>query len=159
MGESAGGTLVLSLALLLKEKGLPQPKALVALSPCVTQADQFPSYTANAATDYMLRTAVAEGKIKVVFGERANDLEYLRQPTISPLYGDFSGLPPVFFSASDTEVLLDDSKVLYEKLKKQGHQTALDIQHGVCHAFQVFPAMPEAKQALAVVFRTLEGWV
>lgn len=100
MGESAGGTLVLSLALLLKEKGLPQPKALVALSPCVTQADQFPSYTQNAATDYMLRTAVAEGKIKVVFGERANDLEYLRQPTVSPLYGDFSGcrrcsfLPP-----------------------------------------------------------------
>lgn len=26
MGESAGGTLVLSLALLLKEKGFPQPK-------------------------------------------------------------------------------------------------------------------------------------
>lgn len=78
MGESAGGTLVLSLALLLKEKGLPQPKALVALSPCVTQADQFPSYTQNAATDYMLRTAVTEGKIKVVFGKRANDLEYTR---------------------------------------------------------------------------------
>ena len=126
------------------------------LSPCVTQADQFPSYTANAATDYMLRTAVAEGKIKVVFGSRADDLEYLRQPTISPLYGDFNGLPPVLFSASDTEVLLDDSRVLYEKLKKQGHQTALDIRHGVCHAFQVFPAMPEAKQALAAIFRTLE---
>ena len=159
MGESAGGTLVLSLALLLKEKGLPQPRALAALSPCVTQADQLPSYTQNAATDYMLRTAVAEGKIKVVFGSRANDWEYLHQPTISPLYGDFSGLPPVFFSASDTEVLLDDSKLLYEKLKKQGHQTALDVRHGVCHAFQVFPAMPEAKQALAAVFRTLEEWV
>lgn len=158
MGESAGGTLVLSLALLLKEKEISQPRALVVLSPCVTQADRFPSYTQNAATDYMLRTAVAEGKIKVIFGSRANDLEYLRQPTISPLYGDFSGLPPVFFSVSDTEVLLDDSKVLYEKLKKQGHQTKLDIRHGVCHAFQVFTAMPEAKQALAVVFLILEEW-
>lgn len=158
MGESAGGTLVLSLALLLKEKGLPLPKALVAFSPCVTQADQFPSYTENAAADYMLRTSVMEGKIKVVFGSRVNDLEYLRQPAISPLYGDFSGLPPVFFSVSDTEVLLDDSRVLYEKLKKQGHQTALDIRHGVCHAFQVFTAMPEARQALTVVFRTLEEW-
>ena len=156
MGESAGGSLVLSLALLLKEKGLPQPKALAVLSPCVTQADQFPSYTANAATDYMLRTSVAEGKIKIVFGERANDLEYLRQPTISPLYGDFTGLPPVFFSASDTEVLLDDSKVLYEKLKKQGHQAAMDIQHGTCHAFQVFTAMPEARRALKNIFSFLE---
>ena len=91
-GESAGGTLVLSLALLLKEKGLPLPKALVAFSPCVTQADQFPSYTENAAADYMLRTSVMEGKIKVVFGSRVNDLEYLRQPAISPLYGDFSDL-------------------------------------------------------------------
>ena len=56
-------------------------------------------------------------------------------------------------------LLLDDSKALYEKLKKQGHQTALDIRHGVCHAFQVFTAMPEARQAFAVVFRTLEEWI
>lgn len=156
MGESAGGTLVLSLALLLKEKSLPQPKAMVALSPCTTQVDRLPSHTANAATDFMLRNAVAEGKIKIVFGSRANDTEYLRQPTISPLYGDFSGLPPVLFSASDTEVLLDDSKMLCEKLEKQGHRAMLDIRHGCCHAFQVFTAMPEARQALDVIFRTLE---
>ena len=48
--------------------------------------------------------------------------------------------------------------MLYEKLKKQGHQTALDIRHGVCHAFQVFTAMPEARQALDAVFSTLEEW-
>lgn len=88
----------------LKEKGLPQPGALVALSPSVTQVDQFPSYTENAKTDYMLRTNVAEGKIKVVYGDKRDDLDYLRQPTISPLYGDFAGLPPVILSASDTEV-------------------------------------------------------
>lgn len=158
MGESAGGTLVLSLALLLKEKELPQSKALVALSPCVTQVDLFSSYIENAATDYMLRSSVAEGKIKVVFGNRANDLDYLRKPTISPLYGDFTGLPPIIFSVSDTEVLLDDSKMLYEKLQKQRHKTALDIRHGVCHAFQVFTAMPEARQALDMIFHTLEKW-
>ena len=47
---------------------------------------------------------------------------------------------------------------VYEKLKKQGHRTTLDIRHGVFHAFQVFTAMPEARQALDVVFRTLEEW-
>lgn len=47
MGESAGGTLVLSLALLLKEKGFSPAEALVPLSPCVTQADCFPSHTRN----------------------------------------------------------------------------------------------------------------
>lgn len=144
MGESAGGTLVLSLSLLLKEKGLPQPKALTAFSPVVTQADQFPSYTANARTDYMLRNSVKEGKIKVVYGSHANDISYLRDPLISPLYGNYTNLPPVILSASDTEVLLDDSKALYQKLQKEKHPAALDIRHGVCHAFQVFTRMPEA---------------
>ena len=68
------------------------------------------------------------------------------------------GLPPVILSASDTEVLLDDSKVLYRKLKELGHPTALDIRHGVCHAFQVFTAMPEAKKALEMIFNTLDQW-
>ena len=126
MGESAGGTLVLSLSLLLAEKGPAQPRAHSALSPCVTQAEQLPSYTGNAATDYMLRSSVADGKIKIVYGDRANDPEFLRKSTVSPLYGDFTELPPVVLSVSDTEVLLDDSVALYTKLKAENHQTALE---------------------------------
>ena len=61
-------------------------------------------------------------------------------------------------TASDTEVLADDARALYEKLRADNHRTALDIRHGVCHGFQVFPAMPEARQTLAAIFRVLEGW-
>lgn len=154
MGESAGGTLVLSLALLLKEKGLPLPKAIAAFSPCVTMAESLPSHTANIKTDYMLRSAVAEGKIKVVFGGKETE-ELLRRPCVSPLYGNYVGFPPVFLSASDTEALVDDSRQLYARLNADGHQTELDIQHGVCHAFQVFTAMPEAKCTLEKVFAFL----
>lgn len=156
MGESAGGNLVLSLALLLKEKELPMPKALVAFSPCLTHAEKLPSHTSNEKTDYMLRSSIADGKIKVIFGANSNDAAYLRQPTISPLYGDYAGLPPVFFSVSDSEVLLDDSRQLHAKLKSEGHLTGIDIQHGVCHGFQVFTAMPEARQALGRTFDFLE---
>jgi acetyl esterase/lipase len=151
MGESAGGTLVLSLALLLKERNLPQPKAIVSFSPCVTHSDIMPSHTYNIKTDYMLRDAVRNGEIKVVFGDN-NDVETLRNPTISPLYGDYSNLPPIFLSASDSEVLLDDSKILHDKLRALGHKTEIDIQQGVCHAFQVFTSLPEARHTLSKVF-------
>ena len=156
MGESAGGTLTLSLAVKLKEMQLPQPKAIAAFSPCVTVAETLPSHVENSKTDYMLTDGVANGRIKIVFGDRADDEALLHMPTVSPLYADFDGLPPVFLSASDTEALLDDSIMLLEKLSKAGHKTELDIQHGVCHAFQVFTDMPEAKRSLKKTFEFLE---
>ena len=155
MGESAGGTLVLSLILALKERGIAMPRAVAAFSPCVNQAEHYPSHSGNAKTDYMLRDKVFKGMQEPVFGKNAPD-EILRNPLASPVYGDFEGLPPVFLSASDTEALLDDSRVMFIKLKATGHKTSLDIQHGCCHAFQVFPMIPEAQAALNETFRFLE---
>ena len=155
MGESAGGTLVLSLALYLKENSETQPKAIAAFSPCVTHAEHYPSHAGNAKTDYMLRDEVLKGLHEPVFGKDAPD-SILRMPTASPVYGDFSGLPPIFLSASDTEALYDDSVVLFEKLKREGHTAELDVQHGVCHAFQIFPNMPEAQVSLDKAFAFIE---
>lgn len=156
MGESAGGTLALSLALLLKQEGMPMPKAVVAFSPCVNQAEHYPSHSLNAKTDYMLRDAVAKGLSEPIFGDRAAP-ELLRDPIVSPVYGDYTGMPPIFLSASDAEALLDDSRVLYEKLRAEGHRAELDIQHGVCHAFQMFPPIPEGRVTRRKVFAFLES--
>ena len=90
--------------------------------------------------------------------ERSSTFTAADLPSALPGSGGQSASTLPQTMATITEVLLDDSKVLYEKLKKQGHQTALDIRHGVCHAFQVFTAMPEARQALDAVFSTLEEW-
>lgn len=158
MGESAGGTLVLSLALRLKELNLPQPRAIVSFCPCVNHAGHYPSHFENIKTDYMLRDAVAKGMGEPVFGERFEDIAYLQSPCISVINGDYSGLPPIFLSASDTEALLDDARMLFEKLKNAGHPVVLDIQHGLCHAFQIMPFMPECRKTLKKVFSFLEEW-
>lgn len=151
-GESAGGTLALSLAFVLKGRGMAQPGGIMALSPSVTQAESLPSHSANVATDYLLRDAVEKGALRMVYGGPACTEGFLRDPVVSPLYGDFAGLPPVFLSASDTECLVDDARVLYQWLREAGHPAALDIQHGCPHAFQMFPRMPEARDALAAGF-------
>ena len=147
--------LVLSLPLYLKRENLPQPKAVVSFSPVVNQEGHYPSHTANIKTDYMLRGSVQKGLQEPVFGKNAPEV-LLKDPLASPIFGDWEGLPLVFLSASDTEVLLDDSREMYKKLSKEGHKTGLDIQHGCCHAFQIFTEMPEAKNALAKAFAFLE---
>lgn len=151
-GESAGSTLALILALWLKEQGMAEPKGIMALSPSVTQAEVLPSHRENAGTDWMLRHNVEKGQLRLVYGDRKDDMSFLRDSLVSPLYGDYAGLPPVFLSASDTEALLDDSRFLCQKLVREHHPVKLDIQHGCCHAFQVFCGMPEARKSLAAGF-------
>ena len=80
----------------------------------------------------------------------------LHSPYLSPVYGEYEDLPPVFISVSDSEALFDDSRELYKKLSSEGHKVQLDIGHGVCHAFQVFPMMPEARRSIRHTFEFLE---
>ena len=155
MGESAGGTLVLSLALLAKKRGLPLPKAIVAFSPATDNCEKLPSHTRNIKTDYMLKDMVAKGITDVLFDHHAEE-EELKDPLLSPYYGDYKGLPPIFLSASDSETLYDDTMILYEKLKKEDHEVMLDVKHGVCHAYQIMTYMPEARSTLNRCFDFLE---
>ncbi|MDQ0221842.1 alpha/beta hydrolase [Streptococcus moroccensis] len=157
-GESAGATLALSLLLKLKELNLCMPKAVLAFSPCTNQADGFPSHREKAKTDYMLGDTVnSKLQKQAIFGDNWNDLTYLRSPLISPFYGDYDSLPPIFLSASDNEVLYDDSVELYQKLKQRKHKVEIDIQHNVFHAYPMFPKIPEARKTLKKAFDFVQG--
>ena len=156
MGESAGGTLVLALALLARDKGLPLPKAVVSHSPATDNSRQLPSHISKISTDYMLRDAVSKGITDVMFDHMATE-EELRNPLLSPYYGDYSGLPPIFLSVSDSETLYDDTMILYDKLVSEKHPCGLDVQHDVCHAYAIMPYMPEARRTLDKCFRFIEN--
>ena len=65
-------------------------------------------------------------------------------------------MPPIFLSVSDSETLYDDTMILYDKLKKEGHPVMLEVKHGVCHAYQIMTYMPEAKETLDKTFAFLE---
>lgn len=156
MGESAGGTLVLSLGLKIKEMGLDMPKAIVSFSPCTDQYEDLPSHKGNIRTDYMLKDAVSRGLHLVLFDHEPDENE-LKDPYLSPYYGDYEGLPPIFLAVSDSETLLDDSIVLYNKLLNEGHNVKLSVGHDLIHAYPMFPFLPETKDCLKEVFSFLES--
>lgn len=154
-GESAGGCLALSLLLLLKERKVPQPKAVLVFSPVTNNYDRLPSHINNIRTDYMLKDVISKGLADALF-EKDQDFEKRRDHLISPYYGNYEGLPPVFISASDSETLYDDALSLYEKLKDEDHKVMIDIAHGLCHSYPMLTFLPEARKTLDKAFAFLD---
>ena len=152
IGESAGGNLVIALSLLLREKGIPLPKAIYANSPATQLVTYTDSYRAfSLKEDFIVTEGIIENMRGVYFlpGEE-------KDPLISPLYGNLSGLPPITVSASECECLLDDAKLLYEKLNAAGNDTRLLTYPKLCHAFIISPQM---KRVVRDAYPDLEQWL
>jgi glutathione S-transferase len=143
-GDSAGGNLTLALALRLKAEGVALPTALVCLSPATDLTFGGKSVHANAKADSlfvpeMMHTVEAR---YCPGADRTN-------PFISPLFGDVAGLPPTLFQVGNTEVLLDDSTRMAEKMKAAGVAVTLDVWPKVWHVWQVMAdRLPEGEQAI-----------
>ena len=70
-------------------------------------------------------------------------------PHLSPLYGDFVGMPPLLLHASEDEVLRDDAIRVAERAHAAGVDVELRLWKRVPHVWQFFAAvLPEADQSL-----------
>ena len=61
-----------------------------------------------------------------------------RDPDISPLYADVSGLPPALFTIGTSDALVDDSLLMALHWERAGNVAELKIVPGGCHAFTYF---------------------
>jgi acetyl esterase/lipase len=69
------------------------------------------------------------------------------QPSVSPLFGDFTGLPPLLFQVGSTEMLLDDSVRAAKKANAAGVPVQLEIWKRLPHVFQLLSALPQTQKA------------
>jgi acetyl esterase/lipase len=153
MGDSAGGGLVLSLLLRLRDAGTPLPSAAVSMSPWTDLALTGASLTENAASDPMLNAGDLPSFVRhYLAGADPQD------PYASPLYGDMSGLPPVLIQVGSDEILRDDAVRMAEKLKQHNAHSRLEIWPRMPHVFQLFvPVLPEAHRAIAHIGQFVHG--
>ena len=131
-GDSAGGGLALALLQRLKGKELPMPAAGVFLSPWVDLTCTTPSLDTNAATDLLLNKPQMQSFARVYAGNQS-----LSSPGVSPLFGDFEGLPPCLIQVSRQELLLDDAVRLNETMEKAGVVCKLSKWSQMPHAWQL----------------------
>lgn len=151
VGESAGGGLSLALGLYLRDNGLPLPLGIVTLSAWTDLTITNRSHTTLDKKDPILSSdELRIAALKYSHGE------YLKNPYISPVYGDFEGFCPVLIHVGSNEVLFDDSKVLYEKLKEANVDVKISIYDGMWHVWHGFD-VPESKAALLEIKEFMEG--
>ncbi len=114
MGDSAGGGLSLGFAIYLKELSLPQPKELVLFSPWVDIATDNPEIASYELFDPILKQSGIHEVAKFWAGED------LKQPLVSPLFEDLSGLGRISIYIGTHDILYPDNRLLHEKLLKEG---------------------------------------
>ena len=152
-GDSAGGGLAMALLLCCRRQGLPFPGNAILYSPWTDLTVSGASIDANERTDAMFKSVYIREAAKFYVG--ASDPS---TPLISPLFGEFGGLPPILIFASESEVLLDDSVRLYERLILSGVTARLETEKGVAHVWPIFtPLFPEAKKAVETSAAFIRG--
>lgn len=140
-GDSAGGGLAVSLMLRARDAGLPLPKAAALFSPWTDLAATGASTRENDASD-----ALFTRRLIVMGGRIVAGAANVREPLLSPLYADLSGLPPLLVHASRDEALRDDSTRLVERARSAGVEAEIELWPDVPHGWQLMP-IPEAAQS------------
>lgn len=141
-GDSAGGNLALCLVQKLHAENKPVPRELLLFSPWTDMTGTADSYEKYAESDPILTK-------KFVMGAAHSyvvDMD-LADPAFSPLFGDFSGFPPVYIMAGRNGILLDDSIRLKDRIEEAGGTAWLDIEEKGWHVYQQMP-IHIARQAM-----------
>lgn len=143
-GDSAGGGLTLATLLALRDAGDPLPAAAVPLSPWADLEGTGESMRTRAAVDLMIQP----DRLKETADLYANGAD-LRHPQLSPVHGDYAGLPPLLIQVGDAEVLLDDATRVASIAKAAGVDVTLEVWDDMPHVFQSFVGLlPEADDAV-----------
>jgi len=153
IGDSAGGNIALGLVQLLKHNHLPQPQDIILLSACVDLSLENPLIPEYEEKDPMLASEGMEVITKIWAADKD-----LKDPMISPIYGDLQGLGKVTHFIGTHESLYPDAIKFDEQLTEQGIDITTLVYPKMNHVFVVMP-IPEALDAQQKIMNIIHGKV
>lgn len=147
-GESAGATLTLSLLLALKQQNILLPRAAFSISPVTDLSCRAASFSYNAKND------VAPMGSWTVWTRMYTNGNDLKNPLLSPVFGDYTGLPPIYICVGTHEIHYDDCVNVAGVARRHGVDVTLKEWPRMIHAFPLLsPLFPEAVKALDDIIR------
>lgn len=136
-GDSAGGHLAAATLLRLRDHGLGE-----AFGAAVLQYGAFDLSMTPSQRRWGERNLILSTPIIVWFGDQylpGHDREARRDPDISPLYADLTGLPPAIFTVGTADALLDDSLFMEARWRAAGNARELRVWPEAPHGFLGLP--------------------
>jgi acetyl esterase/lipase len=143
-GTSTGGGMTLAMVLRAIKEGLPLPAAIAPGTPWSHITETGDTYFANEMLDNVLVSY--RGWLGDAAKLYANGTD-LKDPMLSPIYGDFHGFPPAILTTGTRDLFLSNTVRTHRKLRDAGIEAQLIVFEGLSHAQYLFdPAMPESKE-------------
>jgi acetyl esterase/lipase len=143
-GDSAGGGLSIASLLAIRDRGLTLPNASLVISPWADLTNSSESHQTKSKKDVMLNRK----QLDVDANMYSHGMD-LRNPLISPVFADLTGLPPLFIQVGSDEILLSDSLTLAENAQKAGVQVTLKVWDGMFHVWHAMHLIiPEGREAV-----------
>ena len=128
-GDSAGGGLAAVLAQSARDEALSLPAALILICPWLTLQPAHPDQATIEPRDGILTiSGIAEG------GQLYAGKLPLTDPRCSPIFGDWSGLPPILAFGGGDDILVTDGRALKAQLPSVQY---VELQ-GMLHDWPIF---------------------
>ncbi|MFC6087113.1 alpha/beta hydrolase [Sphaerisporangium aureirubrum] len=148
-GDSAGGHLTLAMLLALRDRGMPVPSAAICLSPWADLSDV--RRRANRWAD----PSLSASRVEWLARRWTAGLD-CRDPLVSPVYGDYLGLPPLMIVTGSTEVLRDEGRRVALRAREAGVPVTYEEWPRMPHVFPILAdVVPEARLVFRHIARFL----
>jgi monoterpene epsilon-lactone hydrolase len=142
-GDSAGGTLSITLPLVLRDEKIPLPAGIAALSPWVDLANRTGSLLAHEPYDWAT-PADFDGWLDHYLGKQDP-----KAPLASPIFADLHGLPPLRIDIGTAEMLLDQVRAFGQRAKEAGLSVDYHEIPGMVHnGYLLAGYFPECQAAI-----------
>ena len=130
-GTSAGGNVALVMVLRARAEKLPLPGAIAPGTPWSDMTKTGDSYFTNDGIDNVLVSN--DGFWGAAAKLYANGRD-LKDPQLSPVYGDMHGFPPTILTSGTRDLFLSNTVRVHRKMRQAGVQAELQVFEGLSHA-------------------------
>jgi epsilon-lactone hydrolase len=148
-GTSTGGGMTLAMILRAEKEGLPLPAAIAPGSPWSDLTETGDSYKTNEWVDNVIVSYGGYLSHAALLYASGHDL---KDPQLSPIYGDFHGFPPAILTSGTRDLFLSLTVLTHRKLRQAGVEASLQVFEGMSHAQYNFdPYAPETKEVFTEI--------
>ena len=127
-GTSAGGGFVLATLLRLKQEDLPLPAASASLSPGADMTNSGDLFSLAGDNDPMLNAQDVADALATYSGTADPS-----DPLVSPVFGDYTGVTPLFLLAGTREIVGSDAIRVATRARQDGCEVTLILLDGMWH--------------------------
>jgi len=142
-GESSGGGLCYALCQRLRDMGEQQPCAVIAISPWTDLTVSGSSYLENKDRD----PSMTEEALRFYAENYSKDI---RDPLVSPLFGDLTGIPPSLIFVGGDEIMLSDSEQMHQRLLEYGCSSKLIVTPDRWHGYILYGLEEDKKDFIQI---------